>query len=219
MKEIVGIWVTWNLNIWDRPEDFLKKRLTKNPTYPFREVSPNNFAVEIRDWRLQFGYLTAIFGLVTVCSWYFIFGYFDEYFFLVTLSSLVTCLYLIGCFRQPRKLVLNSESLEYLWYKGEELLYHGHYHNVYLRLAGQSTGSCIYYKLVIRGYKIEGQDLCRATKNKEKLVKFGKRLAAKLNLNFFDYEDSSSNHAIRHYCPPATNGKTSSTARSIQSAA
>ncbi|XP_078572208.1 cation channel sperm-associated auxiliary subunit TMEM249-like [Branchiostoma floridae x Branchiostoma japonicum] len=219
MKEIVGIWVTWNLNIWDRPEDFLKKRLTKNPTYPFREVSPNNFAVEIRDWRLQFGYLTAIFGLVTACSWYFIFGYFDEYFFLVTVSALVTCMYLIGCFRQPRKLFLNSESLEYQWYKGEDLVYRGHYHNVYLRLAGQSTGSAIYYKLVIRGYKIEGQDLCRATKNREKLIKLARRLAAKLNLNFFDYEDSSSSHAIRHYCPPATGRKTSSTARSTGSAA
>ncbi|GCB84426.1 hypothetical protein scyTo_0025210, partial [Scyliorhinus torazame] len=66
------------------------------------------------------------------------------------------------------------------------------------RFPGQGK---FYYKLILNGTYIEVISLTgiKFSTNREKLEKLGMRLAAKLNLNYFDCVDLTTKHVIRHW--------------------
>ena len=48
-KKIVGIFGTWDLSFWSRPEDVFREKLVENHIHPFTETAPN------RKFEMSFG--------------------------------------------------------------------------------------------------------------------------------------------------------------------
>lgn len=40
-KQVVGIFGSWDLSIWSRPEDVFREKLEENHIHPFTETGPN----------------------------------------------------------------------------------------------------------------------------------------------------------------------------------
>ncbi len=90
----------------------------------------------------------------------------------------------------------------YEYYKGKKLIYTGHIHNIYIRLKGWKTGGDdIIYNLVLDGFMLDEQVLSGSTVIHNKMARLGRRLAYKLDINFFDFQDKSRGHVVRHRCP------------------
>ncbi|MGH0139921.1 UNVERIFIED_CONTAM: hypothetical protein FKN15_076019 [Acipenser sinensis] len=57
----------------------------------------------------------------------------------------------------------------------------------------------LFYTLIINGYKIEEQQVCGFSENYEVLETLGKRMATRLNINYFDHIDISTRHLVTHW--------------------
>lgn len=91
------------------------------------------------------------------------------------------------------------------YYTDGKLLYRGHVHNVYIRVKEFRTSGNSYYRLIVDGYGLDvAHDVTLMPSSRpEKFTRLGRRLAANLGINFFDYDDTSTRHVIRHRCPNA----------------
>ena len=107
-------------------------------------------------------------------------------------------------------LYLDCQSLFYEVYRGNYLLYRGHFHNIYIKLkclhtikdkrARDKADAGMYY-LTLNGTHISPIYLSSNTKNFHELRKYGKRIATNFNLNYVDMDMVSKHHQIRHRCP------------------
>ena len=85
---------------------------------------------------------------------------------------------------------------------GHQLVYRGHLHNLYLRVKGMASGGGeTYYNVILGGYMVEPEALTRRSSSKKALAKLARKLAYKLDLNYFDSADKSRSHIVRHRCP------------------
>jgi len=83
-------------------------------------------------------------------------------------------------------------------------MYRGHCHNVYVRVTVVKVAGEGYYKVVLGGYGIDTYDVTHLSKQAEKLFHLGRTIALNTGLNFFDFDDMSTRHMIRHRCAQNT---------------
>lgn len=96
------------------------------------------------------------------------------------------------------------------YYVKDDLVYRGHCHNVYIRLKVLKVAGEAYYKVVIGGYGIDAFDVTHLSEQPDKLFHLGRTIALNTRCNFFDYDDISTRHTIRHRCLHADDLPTSS---------
>ncbi|XP_031644791.1 transmembrane protein 249 isoform X2 [Oncorhynchus kisutch] len=88
---------------------------------------------------------------------------------------------------------------EYRYYIHTHLRHRGPLHQIYIRMIAQKSGQVLLmYKLMLNGYKIEERELSGFSEKYELLECQGRRIATKLNLNYFDYQDTSKRHLVIH---------------------
>ncbi len=200
-KKIIGVFTSWEKSVLDKPENVLRKNLEKNPTYPFHEVEPNVYVFTVRSGWLVLAVILCLVTLITTVAVYAVAGGVDQSFVfagIVFLGFLQMAFY----HRRRKTYVLDGNRNMYEFYKGEDLIYTGNYHNVYIRLKGQKSGTGdTYFNVVLDGFLMDEESISSSTLHHKKLGRLGRRLAQNLNLNFFDYTDKSRHHIIRHRCP------------------
>jgi hypothetical protein len=89
------------------------------------------------------------------------------------------------------------------YYADDELLHCGHVYNIYIRVKTLRTSGNRYYRLIVDGFRLDvpfDVTLMPSTRP-DKLIRLGRRLSANIGINFFDCEDSSTRHVIRHRRP------------------
>ena len=93
------------------------------------------------------------------------------------------------------------------YYADNKLIYRGLMHNIYVRVKVLRMSGNSYYSLVVDGYKLDvAYHVTRMPSSRpDKFTRLGRRLAANLGINFFDYEDSSTHHIVRHRYPDIVN--------------
>jgi hypothetical protein len=199
---IIGIFTTWDWSFMDKPESRLKKQLQKNPTHPFREIEPNVFVTKLdKSIKITIGVILSTLTAITSTIIYWHIGSVNEYIVvpLIIISGfLFTALYHL----KEHSCVLDCNNKIYEYYRGDRLVYRGHFHNIYIRLKGQLTGNGqMYYTLIMNGYQLDEEELTSSSPIHDKLAKFGRKLAHRLDLNYFEYNDRSRYHIIRQQCP------------------
>jgi len=101
--------------------------------------------------------------------------------------------------RLVRTYVIDAANGFYEFYISTALVYRGRLRNAYVRLKGIGTGGGeTYYCLIFNGYQMEELTITGYTTSLMKLRKLGRRLAMRLNVNYFDVHDLSSHHTILH---------------------
>uniref|UniRef100_A0A8C8RGC7 Transmembrane protein 249 n=1 Tax=Pelusios castaneus TaxID=367368 RepID=A0A8C8RGC7_9SAUR len=102
-----------------------------------------------------------------------------------------------------RHLVINHSRGCYQIYIKRRLWAEGPLHQIYVRLSAQQDAyGKLFYSLIINGYGLEVLALASQSDKYEQMEFLGRRIARKLNLNYFDYLDVSGRHIIRHAPPP-----------------
>lgn len=194
MRDILEVLELYN------PERLLKYRLGKNPYYPFREFTHNVFVLNAS---------CPVFAIELVILFLFIVA--DVTY--VSLSSaplamlVVPMLALVLGFptivrkRGKRVLVYDANARRYEYFVDGEMVYGGRCHNLYVRLMCETGGSeeAHYYSVVIDGYMMYPYKVTAVSKKREKMFRLARRMAANLDLNFFDCADRSTNHVVKHY--------------------
>jgi len=89
------------------------------------------------------------------------------------------------------------------YYVNDDLVYRGDCHNVYIRISVVSVAGKGYYKVVVGGYGIDTFDVTRLSQQSDKLFHLGRTIALNTGCNFFDFDDMSARHTIRHRCSHA----------------
>ena len=202
-KQHVGIFGTWDLSFWARPGDIFQAKLEKNPIHPFTETRPHRYEVTLRSPWLWISILLMI--VVLLCTIIYCTMNTPDQMLAFGIIAFVITVYNVHVYNDVRRIVIDLNEKEYEFYKGNHLVYRGHVHNVYIRLVGQKSGTGdVYYKVALNGYHLEEQALTSITVRKEKLEKLGRKLATRLNINYFDWMDKSTKHVIRHRCPYAS---------------
>ncbi|XP_070566993.1 cation channel sperm-associated auxiliary subunit TMEM249-like [Ptychodera flava] len=194
---IVGIFGKWDfrLKYLTKPEETFKKNLEKNHTYPFTETDSGYFEYETRSPKFWQAIVIVAILVVGVIGYYADHP-FDQNLTLVILVVSSAC-YIIFTYKDKRRIVINTNTDEYGFYIGEKLMYRGHIHNIYIRLRGlKGGGGDMFFNIVLNGYHVEEQELSSTSTNKEKFERLGKLLAARMNLNYFDFKDVSTKHIL-----------------------
>lgn len=197
----MGIFTTWNFDFFEKPEVVLRKRLDGNASHPFVEKASGVFVLTIRPSSFAISAALCVCTVLITAMVYLIRGTVDEY---IVFNLIVFFSFFSSAVRdwQARTVVVDSWRAMYEFYKGDRLIYRGHLHNVYIRLKGVSSGGGdTYYSVVLCGYQVDEEPITSSTTQHDRLAKLGRRLAHKLNLNFFDHQDKSRYHVIRHRCP------------------
>ncbi|XP_012889304.1 PREDICTED: transmembrane protein 249 [Dipodomys ordii] len=180
-------------------ERHLAKRLKSNSFYPFTQQQPGVFVLEYyldTVWKGALLFLIC-FALVSTNflkqvqkqqTWGF-----SAYGMGVGLWLLVSSL-------PRRRLVLNHTRGMYHFSIHGRTVCQGPMHLVYMRLALSSDayGRC-FFQLVLGGHKLEPLVLVQMSERYEQMEYLGRRMAQKLNINYFDYLATSYRHVVRHW--------------------
>lgn len=116
----------------------------------------------------------------------------------------------LGAKSRVFSLYIDCQTLTYEIYRGDELRYRGHFHNIYVKLkcvttrrdrrTRDKTDPELYY-LVLCGVRMAPVYLSPRSKSFHEMRRLGKRIATNFNLNFVDMECVSKHHHVRHRCP------------------
>lgn len=176
--------------------------MKNNPYYPFTIRQPHVYELNYMNHNLAIGIFLVIssFCIYTICLFKSLPGS-------IQLSGIFIFIFLLGAWLivtsvGRRSLIIDLIEDMYEFYIYRYLMHKGPLGEIYIRLKSQKTGQgVLYYRLILNGPHIEVLNLTgiRLTINSEKLEKMGLRLAAKLNLNYFDFTDISLRHVIRHW--------------------
>ncbi|XP_030845827.1 transmembrane protein 249-like [Strongylocentrotus purpuratus] len=194
-KQVVGIFGSWDLVIWSRPEDVFREKLEENHIHPFTETGPNRFEYEFRSRWFWIFFFAIVIEIIGVSMWYAMgnpsqFISFAVVFFIISIHRL-------HAHKDMIKIIIDLHKGEYYILKKGDLTYRGLLHNIYIRLIGQNSGAgSIFFKIVLNGHNLAPQDLTSSTVRKEKLEKLGRRLANRLGINYFDWTDKSTHHIL-----------------------
>ena len=198
---VVGIFTSWEVDFFDKPENVFKRNLAANQTYPFVTISKGLYVLRVKTPRWAIGLLFSAITIIATTLAYVTSEKVDEY-------IIFPCVVLFGCLAmsmyhvRQRTFVLDTIRKMYEFYRGDKLIYRGHVHNLYIQLKGQKSGGGeTYYQVVLNGYLVDEEPISGATTKKEIMARLGRRLAAKLDINYFDEYDKSRDHVIRHRCP------------------
>ncbi|KAJ7991511.1 hypothetical protein DPEC_G00284640 [Dallia pectoralis] len=102
-----------------------------------------------------------------------------------------------GAFR--RRLVIDHKKKEYCFYIHSYLHQTGPLHHIYIRIIGQKNGQgVLMYKLILNGHNLEKRELSGLSEKYQLMECQGRRIAKELNLNYFDYQDTSKHHIVVH---------------------
>ena len=181
-------------------EDVLEENFRWSPVYPFEEIEPNIFLLTVVSSRLYVAGTIAVLILLISVITFSIIGV-NEYIVYPIIALVLFSSQVLSAWDE-RRYVLDSNAFMYEYYRGKKLVYRGHYHNIYIRLKGQNSGGGdTFYSLVLGGYLVDEESISATTPRLQKLAKLGRRLAGRLQLNYFDSPDTSRCHIIRHRCP------------------
>ncbi|XP_022805697.1 transmembrane protein 249-like isoform X2 [Stylophora pistillata] len=184
------------LEILEKPEAILNRRLQCNPYYPFKMVEGNKFILTLSRKRFYIGTLTAFVSMVTLITWGIALEASQYMLFPILVGGISAIVAWEN--RGHRTCVLDGERAQYMCVVGEHSVENGNFHNVYIRLKAQKHGAGeMYYYVVFNGFHVTEQKITSYSKN-DKLRVLAKRLAENLNLNYFDVKASSRDHVIRH---------------------
>ncbi|XP_036827743.1 transmembrane protein 249 [Oncorhynchus mykiss] len=168
----IGIFGTWD-HQFNATEQALTDKIKNNPCYPFTIVK-DVFVLEYLHENIWKGSLLLIASTIgTACYMNMEFGDHHKYTgFLVFSMCLSLWLVCSGAFR--RRLVIDHKKKEYRYYIHTHLRHRGPLHQIYIRMIAQKSGEVLLLE-------------CQ-----------GRRIATKLNLNYFDYQDTSKRHLVIH---------------------
>lgn len=201
LRMVVGIFTSWDLTLLEKPETILERNLKINPTFPFTTLTGGLYVLRIRTARWMIGVL---FGLITTLATvvaYMTTAELNE-FVVFPIMVFTGCMVMASYHVRERTIVIDKLRKVYEFYRGQRLIYKGHIHNIYIQLKGQNSGGGdVYYSVVIGGFLIDEEPITGSSTKKEKLGRMARRLAAALDINYFDSPDKSRYHIIRHRCP------------------
>uniref|UniRef100_A0A8D0BJ48 Transmembrane protein 249 n=1 Tax=Salvator merianae TaxID=96440 RepID=A0A8D0BJ48_SALMN len=190
----------WQCNFIN-PEAILNKKLAENKYFPFQVQQPKVFVMEYYKDTLWKGVLTFVIFLV-VSIFYFKAMQGTQDFSAFFVFGMLTGIWLIMSNMNKRRLIINHNKQIYQFYIKGILWQEGPLHQIYVRLVAQRDAyGKLFYKLIINGYRLEMLTLADLSNKFELIDSLGRRIARNLNLNFFDYEDISTRHVIRHVPP------------------
>ncbi|XP_061464298.1 cation channel sperm-associated auxiliary subunit TMEM249 [Rhineura floridana] len=182
-------------------EKHLTEKLKENKYFPFQVQQPKVFVMEYYKDMIWKGALIFVLSLV-IC----IFQCRSEQgtqnlagFFVL---GMLTGIWLVVSNIHKRRLIINHSRGFYQFYIKGILWQEGPLHQIYVRLVAQRDAhGTLFYSLIIKGYRLEALTLADLTDKCELIDALGRRMARNLNLNYFDYEDISTRHVIRHHPP------------------
>ncbi|XP_064124320.1 cation channel sperm-associated auxiliary subunit TMEM249 [Loxodonta africana] len=185
-------------------ERHLAKRLKNNSFYPFSRQQPNVFVLEYYLDTLWKGTLLFVVCLALV-SCGFLSKVQDQETWGFPTYGVGVGLWLMVSSLPRRRLVLNHTRGLYHFSIQGRTVYQGPMHLVYVRLALSSDAYGRYFfQLVLCGHKLEPLVLVQLSEHYEQMEFLGRRIARKLNINYFDYLTTSYRHVIRHWPLGAT---------------
>ncbi|XP_063156085.1 cation channel sperm-associated auxiliary subunit TMEM249 [Candoia aspera] len=182
-------------------EQYLDEQLQENKYFPFQLQQPKVFVIEYYKDMIWKALLCLVVSLIASIFYFKKAGSHQDIsaFFIF---SMVTGLWLLVSNMSKRRLIINHARNFYQFYIKGILWQEGPLHQIYVRLVGQRDAyGKLFYSLIINGYRLEVLTLVHLTSNYELINTLGHRIARHLNLNYFDYEDISMRHVIRHLPP------------------
>eukprot|EP00128_Syssomonas_multiformis_P010478 Colp12_sorted_trinity150504_noHs@25466 len=187
------------------------RELEKNPIYPFTRISDKKLVYQIRYKRLYLSIFAFLVSLTLSIVW-IVQGKANEQYFLFFVIVVLGSAFTATTYRHTRRYVLNHETKTYTFAESRSRIFTGPFHNIYIRLCRtKSTMGQHYYYLVVNGYQMDKQILTQTSKNVEAMRSLGRKLAENLNINYFDEQNVSKHHVIRHFRPVTNAGVLSST--------
>uniref|UniRef100_A0A8C8D551 Transmembrane protein 249 n=1 Tax=Oncorhynchus tshawytscha TaxID=74940 RepID=A0A8C8D551_ONCTS len=185
----IGIFGTWD-HQFNATEQALTDKIKNNPCYPFTIVKDGKRSIA----DISHFYLTVLLLLSQIILFQFIcfqmvlwLDHHKYTGFLVFSMCLSLWLVCSGAFR--RRLVIDHKKKEYRYYIHTHLRHRGPLHQIYIRMIAQKSGEVLVLLLLF----------CHGFSEKYELLECqGRRIATKLNLNYFDYQDTSKRHLVIH---------------------
>lgn len=179
----------------------LENRRLLNKYYPFNAVEcPDNgpvFELIYRSKSCLESLYVVLFGAASLSI--SLFYSFEQHF---VLFSILTILFFIVRFivNVPKlKIKIEQDGENYFYYFGNQLIEKGKIQNCYIRLRRDfCTDGRVYYYLIFNAYNVEEYKITSYCCDYRLLRKSGKRIAFQLNVNYFDSDDLSINHVVRH---------------------
>ncbi|XP_062386184.1 cation channel sperm-associated auxiliary subunit TMEM249-like [Sardina pilchardus] len=114
--------------------------------------------------------------------------------------SMGVSLWLICSGACRRRLVIDHIKKEYRFYIHTHLRHRGPLNQIYIRIITQKTGAqgTPMYRIILNGYKIDCHALCGFSEKYRLLECQGRTIAFNVQLNYFDYVESSKRHLVIH---------------------
>ncbi|MBN3284372.1 TM249 protein, partial [Polyodon spathula] len=200
-----GIFSTWDYKVY-KAEQVLHNKMKKNHCYPFTLEKPNVFTMDYhRDdlWKGLLLLLASVIGSGVYLSGHevslFVFQDYHEFaaFFVL---GLCLGIWITASASFKRRLIIDHHAGFYCFYIHQQLRQQGALNQIYIRMKAKRSGQGhLFYRLIINGYKIEEQQVCGLSENYEVLEILGKRMATRLNINYFDHIDISARHLVTHW--------------------
>jgi len=191
----------WLTHFSQDPIERLTKLREENKSWPFEEVKNRNGDPVYRYTYAspsRRNYAIVFFASVFITIFGTLFGMTNKV-IEVTIYTAVGSFLLLCNNLKSRTLEIEVDGQHYYFYIGSSLIYKGNVCDMYIRLRRQQCTSGVnYFYLVLNAYRVEQFSITRLTENYRELKRHGKRMGYKLNLNYFDPDDISCEHAVRH---------------------
>ncbi|XP_077788784.1 cation channel sperm-associated auxiliary subunit TMEM249 [Podarcis muralis] len=196
-----GPLVLWHCSFASREKN-LPELLKENKYFPFQVQQPKVFVIEYYKDMIWKGLVIFLLSLGLSILHFKAPRQGTQDFTIFFVFGMLTGLWLSISNIHKRRLIINHIKEVYQFYIKGILWQEGPLHQIYVRLIAQTDAyGKRYYSLIINGYRLEVLTLAALTDQFELLDSVGRRIARNLNLNFFDYEDVSTRHVIRHLPP------------------
>ncbi|KAF7237170.1 hypothetical protein EYD10_16094 [Varanus komodoensis] len=190
----------WRCNFINS-EKHLTEKLQENKYFPFQVQQPKVFVMEYYKDMIWKGALLFLASLVA-SIFYFRATKGSQDFSVFFVYGMLSGLWLVVSNVNKRRLLINHLKGIYQFYIKGILWQEGPLHQIYVRLVAQRDAyGKLFYTLIINGYRLEVLTLAELSDKFEQIQALGHRVARNLNLNYFDYEDVSLRHVIRHMPP------------------
>ncbi|XP_070605418.1 cation channel sperm-associated auxiliary subunit TMEM249 [Erythrolamprus reginae] len=181
--------------------EYLHEQLQENKYFPFQVQQPKVFVMEYYKDMIWKGLLCVVASLLGSIFYFKMIQVFQDLSAFCILS-LVSSVWILVSNLCKRRLIINHIREFYQFYIRGILWHEGPLHQIYVRMVGQRDDhGTLFYSLIINGYRLEVLTLVHLTTNRELVENLGRRIARYLNLNYFDSEDLSTLHIIRHFPP------------------
>ncbi|KAJ3372103.1 hypothetical protein GGF31_002365 [Allomyces arbusculus] len=194
-------------------EDKLREEIEINQYYPFTVVEPNVYRLSVRYKKLYVAIAGLLVSLMFIITWTSTNLVQKNNLFLFPLFGAIISILSIYNYRANRIYLIDMNALEYTFSHDQNLYTRGELHNVYIRLKREARGTNVgggrqkrYYYLVFNGYQMDQRRISGSSPNMQEMRRLGQLIAANLNLNYFDENNSSEHHVLRHL--RATKGQT-----------